>query len=273
METTRELSTRKTFWLSAVLLLALCGFFITLRWSKLNSLWGDPARWLFEAYRAAQGETLYRDFAWQFPPLSLLLMSGAFRPLGSTFETAQLVLNALSVTVVLMLWAVARRILSAVLVLATTVAGVIAIATGGGPDFRLFSLQLYTPAQLTGLIGMLLLLWSVIAALQGGRLTTSGWIALSLGSTIGLLSKPEYAAACLGGLIVFVLVEARTRFLTKSLRAWLRYSMLVLVAGLLPATIGYLIVGSSVGFDNLFAVVTGYGAAALICPWWSRGLD
>jgi hypothetical protein len=272
METGRESSTRKVFWLSGALLLALCSLFIALRWGKLNSLWGDPARWLFEAYRAAQGETLYRDFAWQFPPLSLLLMSGAFRLLGSTFETAQIVLNGLSVIVVLLLWAVARRILSAGLALATTLAGVIAIATGGGPDFRLFSLQLYTPAQLTGLIGTLLLLWSMIAALQSGRLTTRGWIALSLGSTIGLLSKPEYAAACVGGLIVFVLVEARTWFFNKSIGSWLRHMLPVLIAGLLPAAIGYLVVGGIVGFDNLMAGVTGYGAAALICPWWPTGL-
>jgi hypothetical protein len=65
--------------LDAAVLPALCAFFIMPRWGKLNSLWGDPARWLFEVYRAAQGETLYRNFAWQFPPLSLLLMSGALR--------------------------------------------------------------------------------------------------------------------------------------------------------------------------------------------------
>ncbi len=272
MDSVRASFTRRAFWLSSALLLALCGLFIALRWGKLNSLWGDPARWLFEAYRAAQGETLYRDFAWQFPPLSLLLMSGAFRLLGSTFETAQIVLNVLSVAVVLLLWAVARRILSEALALATTLAGVSAIATGGGPDFRLFSLQLYTPAQLTGLIGTLLLLWSLIAALQSGRLTTGRWIALSLGSTIGLLSKPEYAAACVGGLIVFVLVEARTRFCNRSMGAWLRHTVLVLISGVLPAAIGYLAVGGIVGFDNLIAGVTGYGAAALICPWWPTGL-
>src|SRR5512136_1964695 len=233
---------------------------MALRWGKLDSLWGDPARWLFEAYRSASGETLYRDFAWQFPPLSLLLISGVFRLFGGTFEAAQVMLDALSLSAVLLLWAVARRIMPAGLALAVTIAGVIAISTGGGPDFRLFSLQLYTPAQLTGLAGTLLLTWSLIAALQRGRLTPGRWIALSLGSTIGLLSKPEYAAACLGGLIVFVLVEARTWFLNKSMGAWLRHTLLVLALGVLPAAIGYLVVGSAVGFDNLMAGVTGYGA-------------
>src|SRR5512139_2043768 len=100
-------------WLSLALITAICALFMVVRWGKLDSLWGDPARWLFEAYRSASGETLYRDFAWQFPPLSLLLLSGAFRLLGGTFGAAQVVLDALSLIAVLLLWVVARRIMPA----------------------------------------------------------------------------------------------------------------------------------------------------------------
>src|SRR5512139_1099920 len=96
----------RSAWLSLVIISAFCALFMVLHWSKLDSLWGDPARWLFEAYRSASGETLYRDFAWQFPPLSLLLMSGAFRLLGGTFGAAQVVLDALSLIAVLLLWVV-----------------------------------------------------------------------------------------------------------------------------------------------------------------------
>ncbi len=268
----RSLRRNRSAWLSLALIAALCALFMVVRWGKLDSLWGDPARWLFEAYRSASGETLYRDFAWQFPPLSLLLLSATFRLLGSTFDAAQLALDMLSLIAVLALWGVARRILSAGLALATTLAAVIAIGTGGGPDFRLFSLQLYTPAQLTGLIGTLLLAWSLIAALQSGGLTMGRWIALSLGSTIGLLSKPEYAAANAAALIIFILIEARAGFAGKSIGSWLRQSTLVLALGFLPAVVGYALVGGLTGFDNLSAGVTGYGAAALICPWWPTGL-
>src|SRR5512143_2021472 len=128
----RSVHSNRSAWLSLSLVTSICTLFIVLRWGKLDSLWGDPARWLFEAYRAASGETLYRDFAWQFPPLSLLLMSGAFRLLGSTFDVAQIVLDVLSLIAVLLLWILARRIMPPTLALVTTVAGVIAIATGGG---------------------------------------------------------------------------------------------------------------------------------------------
>jgi hypothetical protein len=258
--------------LGLAIIVAICVLFMVLRWGKLDSLWGDPARWLFEAYRSASGETLYRDFAWQFPPLSLLLMSGAFRLLGGTFDAAQWVLNGLSLIAVLLLWAVARRIMPAGLALATTVAGVIAIGTGGGPNFRFFSLQLYTPAQLTGLIGTLLLAWSLIAAVQRGVMTIGTWSALSLGSTIGLLSKPEYAAANAAALIIFIVIEARAGFANRAIGGWLRQSASVLTLGFLPAAIGYVLVGGLAGFDNLIAGITGYGAAALICPWWPTGL-
>ncbi len=263
---------KRSTWLGLALIMAICLFFVVLRWGKLASLWGDPARWLFEAYRSANGEVLYRDFAWQFPPLSLLLMSGMFRLFGSTFEVAQLVLDVLSLIVVLLLWLVARRIMPARLALAATVASVIAIATGGGPDFRFFSLQLYTPAQLTGLIGTLLLAWSLISALQSGVMTAGMWLALSLGSSVGLLSKPEYAVANAAALIVFIVIEARAGFIPQPISRWLRRSALVLTLGFMPAAIGYLLVGGLVGFDNLIAGVTGYGAASLICPWWPTGL-
>ena len=49
----------RSAWLSLAILLAVCALFMVLRWGKPDSFWGGPARWLFEAYRSANGETLY----------------------------------------------------------------------------------------------------------------------------------------------------------------------------------------------------------------------
>jgi len=255
------------------LLLALCGLFIVLRWTKLNSLWNDPARWLFEAYRSASGEVVYRDFAWQFPPLSLLMMGGAFRLFGATFEVAQVVLDALGVIIVGLTWSIARRLLSPWLALATTLAFTCAMGSGGGPDLYFFSLQLYTPAQLIGLIGILLLTLSLIDYLQSGVMTRARWLWLSIGSTISLLSKPEFAVGALAALIALMLIDARVWFHDKSIGRWLRRAALIGLIGFGPALIVYLIIGGVVGFDNLISGVTGYGAAALICPWWPTGIS
>ncbi len=266
-------SARRESLIGAVALLTVCAFFMVARWAKLESLWGDPGRWLFEAYRSAAGEVVYRDFAWQFPPLSLLLMSSAFRVFGATFETAQIVLDGLGVIVVLLAWRLARQVLSPTLAFATAIALTVALGTGIGPDVFLFSLQLYTPAQLTGLIGLLLLLSVAVEYLQSGVMTRVGWIALSLGSTIGLLSKPEFALGSLVCLAAWIVVDRALWFHDRPIGAWLRRAAALLVLGIVPAAIGYAVVGSMVGFDNLMAGLAGYGAAAFICPWWPTGIS
>ncbi len=255
------------------LLLTLCGFFSALHWLKLTSLWGDPARWLFEAFRASRGEVVYLDFAWQFPPLAVWLMSGAFQLFGATFEVAQVVLAALGVINVFLLWAVARRLLTPGLALVTTAALTIALGTGIAPDSFWFSLQQYTPAQLTGQLGLMLLLIVLIDYVRTGRLSRGRWLAVSAGSTIGLLSKPEFALGVVIALIAVISVDKPLRFDQQPIGRWLRQSGRWLTAGIVPALLVYVVTGWRVGFDNLVAGLTGYGAAAYICPWWPTGIS
>ena len=264
---------RRSRLFGVALLLVLCGFFIALRWLKLTSLWGDPARWLFEAFRASQGEVVYRDFAWQFPPLSLWLMSGAFQLFGATFAVAHGVLAGLGVITVFLLWAVARRLLSPGLALITTAALTIALGTGIAPDSFWFSLQLYTPAQLTGQIGLLIVLIVLIDYVRSGCMSRGRWLAVSAGSTIGLLSKPEFALGIVIALGAVMIIDKPLWFNQEPIGRWLRHSLRWLLAGVAPAAVVYLGTGLQVGFDNLLAGLTGYGAAAYICPWWPTGIS
>lgn len=254
-------------------LLALGAFFSVAHWTRLNSLWGDPARWLFEAGRAAGGEAPYRDFMWQFPPLSVWLMSGVFRLFGATFETAQLALDVLGAISVMLIWQLARRVLAPRLAWPTTAALTLALGTGIGPDMTWFSLQLYTPAQLTGLIGLLLVLIVVIDDVQLHPMSPRRWIALSLGSTIGLLSKPEFALGIVAALATGMIINRQVRFYHQPIDRWRRQGLLWLAAGLGPAALVYVVTGLIVGFDRLVAGVTGYGAAKYICPWWPTGFS
>jgi len=82
-------------------------------WGKMASFWGDSSRWLFEGYRVALGEVPYRDFSWQYPPLSILLLGACFRLFGSSIVVAQVFVNVLSIGIVLLTWVVARRLLPA----------------------------------------------------------------------------------------------------------------------------------------------------------------
>lgn len=240
-----------------VAIMTLCAFLMLLHGLKLQSFWGDPARWLFETYRGTS-EVVYRDFAWPYPPLGALIMSGAFRLFGATFLTAQIVLDGLSLVIVLLMWAFARRLLSARLAFLTTIAATSALT--GIAGFALFAIDTYTPAQLTGMIGWLLLLIVLIDQVRDGHWTWSRWLAVSVGSTIGLWSKPEVALGVIVTLGVLIAIE-RGRALVK-----------VLMLGFGPASIGYLLLGAITGYDNLFDGIGAYGANTFTCSWWPTGI-
>ena len=136
------------------MLAVLCAIAVWANWLKILTLWGDFGRGLFEAYRVAQGEVIYRDFTVQYPPLSTWLIGYAFRLFGSTFLTAQVVLDALSLIVIFLTWQLVRRLLPVAIALAITAAWLLQ----GANQYFFFTLSLYSPTQLTGMIGILLFL-------------------------------------------------------------------------------------------------------------------
>src|SRR5271163_1321866 len=82
-------------------LVVFCAALCALRWGKLDTLWGDSARWIFEAYRTGLGEYPYRDFTWQYPPLSILLSGLTLSVVGAKFAALQGLLDIIGVSLVL----------------------------------------------------------------------------------------------------------------------------------------------------------------------------
>jgi len=254
-----------------LMLLILSVLLSAARWCTLNSLWGDSPRWIFEAYRAASGELLYRDFAWQYPPLPLLLYAGALRLFGSTFWSVQLLLDVVSAGVVLLTWDLARRFLPKPLPLLTAAAMACAGASNTS-NFALFSLQVYTPAILIGLIGLLLVLREIVDYLETGILDGRSTIRLAIGAAICLLSKPEYILGLVGCLAALALSDLRLRYRERPLSEWFGQYTRIFLACFLPAALVYAAYAIFCGPANLAAGVGGYGLAALSCPWWPTGL-
>lgn len=255
---------------AVLVLIGLCAAFSWARWSAIGQLWGDAPRWIFEVHRVAGGEMPYRDFTWQYPPLSLWLMAGAMRAFGATFAVVQTVLNVLSAVLVILTWALARRFVGPALAFATAAA----VACAGGVNdgnFALFSLRMYSPAVLTGTIGLLWFLLGCAAVMRDGRIRASVAAHLVGGATVAVLSKPE-AAVGVGGAYAAV-VLARVLMIPEP-RARVRPLALGAVTGLLlllPAIVTYAVVAREAGLKPLVQGLSGYGMTTGICPWWPTG--
>lgn len=246
--------------LTALGLLSIC--FSWLRWNKLEDLlWGDPVHWLHEASRVALGQLPYRDFSFQYPPLSAYFFGWGLRYFGKTFTTAQILIDLWSLAIVFASYAVMRYLLPRKLHLAT---GFLLIAVGATSltNFNLFSFRTYTPAIQIGAAGALL---SLCGMLESLRRKTFRWRArwmIIAGSFIAILSKPEYAfAQCVALLllaaITWVQWGSRGRF-----PEWLRSNLLLILLSTLPAGTIYLWLAVQAGPDNLWAGITGYGLAS-----------
>ena len=263
----RVVSSRATAVGLTIFCLALCA----LHWGKLDTLWGDSARWIFEAYRTGSGEFPYRDFAWQYPPLAILLSGAALSVMGAKFAVLLALLDIISISLVLLMWDTARRFLPDLL--AVSAAIVLACAgVANGANFALFSLQIYTPAILLGAIGLLLVIREMADYLTTGWMTRTkiGWTIL--GSTIGLLSKPEFIVGVLGCLVATALLDRGIWFRSGAREGWAWYHARMFLLATAPAIAAYAAIIALCGRNNVFSAIGGYGAAVLTCPWWPTGL-
>ena len=252
-------------------LTVFCVLLCVLRWNKLDSFWGDAPRWIFEAYRTALGEFPYRDFTWQYPPLAVLLSGAAFAVGGANFATIQVFVDIVGICLVLVTWDTARRFLPGRVSLA--VAAVLACAgVGNATNFALFSLQVYTPAILVGAVGMLLLIRTKADYLASGSMTRNQLVWMSIGSTIGLLSKPEFIVGVLGVLVAAAWLDPLRWSRPTNRKAWARRHVRTFLLATVPAIVVYAAVMALSSPLRVSAGIGGYGTAALTCPWWPTGL-
>ncbi|HLJ46002.1 MAG TPA: hypothetical protein VKU01_08340 [Bryobacteraceae bacterium] len=228
------------------------------RWLKLSSLASDdPGMWLNQVARAVRGELPYRDFSWNYPPLSLFVMAGWDRLFGVTFEANQVAIDLLSLVAVALAYVLVRMLLPRALQLAT-VALLIAIGATALTKFTLFSLLTYSPSLLAGTIGLEIVLIGALLEVRG----KSGLLLLAAGTLISAWSKPEPLLAAFGTLALLVVLD---------LRRWRRLGGLMVACGAVVG-LGYGVVAYVVGWQALKDGVLGYGLATFACPWWPTGI-
>jgi len=263
--------TRADF-INLTLILIFCGAFVCLRWLKMDTLVsGDPARWLFEGQRVAAGELPYRDFSWNYPPFSVLLLGWVMRWFGVTFLVAQIFLDILSLGVVLFSYLLVRLLLPRFLHI-PTMFWLIAVCGTSLMFFNLFSFLTYVPALQLGAAGFLLFLIGVLSYARTGRLGGVAWLILTLGAFVAEYSKPESLVAVFSTLAVLAIGDRVYWFAGRSTRDWLAHYAKLSLFSAGPALIAYLWTAKVAGSSNMRAGITGYGQAAAFCPWWPTGL-
>jgi hypothetical protein len=232
----------------------------------MPSFWGDSARWLFETYRVFQGDTPYRDIASLYPPLSLYTFALAYKLFGQTFATAQMLVDVLSVALLLSTYALGRLFmtagLSAAIVLCLTLAG-----ASSDSSFSLFGLSVYTPSILIASLGLNLFLFALIKALRGQALRLSHISLATVGCTLSVLSRIEFAVAmalCMGLALVYLWNRQSRSSILKLLGA----GLIVVSPSLI--VFGYLI--GVAGFNSVAEGVVNYGSSSMVCPYWPTGL-
>ncbi len=257
---------------SVLVIVAACGIFSYLRWAKMDTLvWGDTARWLFEAQRVAAGQLPYVDFSWIYPPFSVLTLGWMMRWLGVSFWVAQVYVDMVSMGLVLAVYFLVRRVFPRFLVLPVMFC-FLAVCGTSLMFFNLFSLLTYVPALQTAVCGFLLFLLGVLRYVGAGEMTPGTWVMVTVGAFVAAYSKPETFLATYSTLLLLAIVDRNYWFSGKELREWLKRYPLLGLACVAPALVAFVWTGTLTGFANMMAGLGGYGLASRTCPWWPTGL-
>lgn len=173
-----------------VLLFLLAAAHAWLTWGHISIFSGDTGRWLYDVQRYAEGETLYRDFTWAFPPLGMWIVGGAARLFGSSVNviwTATLIIYAL---LALTYFKYVSMLLPRKLATpAMAVAFILAAAYASWRDTPL-PLGMYTPSLPLGLLFLLMGCMACFRFLES--LKTMPALCVGLFCALALLAKHEF---------------------------------------------------------------------------------
>ena len=254
-------SKRAWDFLNIALLALVCLAFIILRWKKMDSLmWLDPAHWLNEISRLAQGELPYRDFSYQYPPFVVFLYGWLLRLFGIRFTTVQVITDIIDIAAIVCCYALIRKLLPRSLHLAAG-ACLVAVCATSLMNFNMFSYVTYSPSLQAGAVAISLLLFALLSYIRNGNLGPGGWLLAACGGFVAVLAKPESALASLCAIGLFALI-------TRTARP----ALTIFAVAFVPALAAYAVLANGVGFANLRAGISGYGLATAFCPWWPTGI-
>jgi hypothetical protein len=184
---------RQTTWADLLSLVALGGLFAWLSWISWHR-WGDLAvdcgKDVYVAMRVADGDVLYRDLTFQYPPLAPYINAWLLRLFGLHLDVLYATGMVSSALLALMCHALGRRALNAPAAAAS--AGLMLISCA----FGFFIFNFILPATYSGLYGFVFGVLTVFCLLRAWETEGVWWARLAgLSAGLALLCKLEAGVA------------------------------------------------------------------------------
>jgi hypothetical protein len=247
--------TRAAVLVAVVLPLALLHS-LAVRGIVRGGFYADHGRWLHEIQRFADGQILYRDFVWPFPPLAMWVVGSPARLLGPGFAviSATTTIIFLIVSVLFALW-VARLVRDPVIAVAVAVAAFLSALWSAQIGSSPLPSGMYSPAAP---LGALFLLASLLAWLRTVRDRDARFaIVAGVAAALAVLTKQDFwvaAGVLTGGGTIAALVSGRITG---------RIAAANIGAAIATGLAGLGVVTASAGFDAVVGMTTGFGQAGL----------
>jgi len=226
---------------------------------------GDPlrdwGRWHHEIDRFVNGEMPYKDFTWQYPPLSLFLLGFIAKIFGSNYYTMHLSTVTITGFVTILTWLIIKETIQIndikpySILIPISIGSILAGYASSSYGVHSFSSGYYVPAIPLGIMFSLLLLYGVIRVL---RTPSNTWFFISgLASSGCFLTKQDFWVYSLSmGVLLTVIyvykIGISSRPIDKTSLAiyWLFSLGLTLVV--------YFVIGNVVGMSNLLLGLQGF---------------
>ncbi|MGH7552822.1 MAG: hypothetical protein ACREMQ_07310, partial [Longimicrobiales bacterium] len=242
---------------AAALLLSAVAFALAhtaLTWGQLDVLiWRDVGRWLHEVERFGQGETVYRDFSWQFPPLAVWLIGSVARAFGHSLSIIWTTTALIFVGIVIAYVYLVAALVPPPLRMRLTLAGLIFAAAYACIQSAPLPLGMYMPAAPVAGLFYLIALNFGVRLLAQPRLTQAVLVGVFAG--LGILTKQDVWLPA-----VYLAIVGAASLVWAHGRAGQLPASTILAAFGITVTTGIIAVGVTSGWQHLSHILAGYGS-------------
>jgi len=177
-------------------------------WGYTGLFWGEYGQWLEEVSRFAHGQTPYRDFSWDSPPLALWIIGGVARLTGTSLAAINATTTVLYLLIIALFLYLLKR-LTPQLVLPIALPAFLCATAYSSRYGAPLPMGSTSPAVLVGFLCLLGSTAFVLPAVD--RMSRGAAIMAGILGGLALLSKQDYWLSAPYALLAGTLLMSRRR--------------------------------------------------------------